>query len=432
MTDSLLFNRDAEIGVISGLLFDNRNAGFTSGLSGYHFSDSDIGKLVEAAHRIIKRGERADETTVYYELRSEKWAMDKMVEISGCDTGAMHNAEAAAKEVKNCYSRRIIRRNMLTIADKCISEVNIDNLMAFISDAVANSTESISGKESPLMAAVMQDVWNMIDIGKPAVQHLKTGINAIDNLTGGYPHGAMAIIGARPSVGKTMYGGNLVGNWSLAGKTGVVFTLEDKDTVLISRIIARDAQINIGRITHGFVKKEEHGPILDAINAHSRSNIHIEDMSGLTVAKMRAIATGIKNKYGTLDFMLVDHLAHIPLPPYTKKYDGTSKNSYELACTIKELDCAGPVLHQLNRDSVKRTDPRPDLEDLKDSGDIEQHARAVHMLFVPSQFDKDADEHDYELIVRKASMGKTGTVELYRDSSTMTISDRGDISNDGY
>ena len=157
MTDSLLFNQDAENGVLSGLLFDNRNAGHTSELSGKMFSDQNIGKMVDAAHRIIARGEEANDSSVYYELKSEKWVIDKIVNLSITEAVSRFHIESAVKEVKNCYARRTIRSNMLNIAQKCTSEVDIDNLTAFISDVMSNVQGSTNHREPPILAELMAE-----------------------------------------------------------------------------------------------------------------------------------------------------------------------------------------------------------------------------------------------------------------------------------
>lgn len=419
LSNPILNNEDAEKSVLAALFYDNDNIGLLSELSMSDFCNPVLGKMFESASRIIARGEKADDASVYYDLKSSKDVMDAIASIAGGYQIAKHSVEVAAREVKSCFVRRRIIRNMTAVVEACSSVVEIDDLLAFVADASSITGEMVISRAPKTMQELMAEAWAGMVSGKAVIPHLKVGIDAVDNVASGVPVGAMTVIAARPSVGKTMYAGNVLANASLGGKSGIYFSLEDKDRVIISRILAREARLNIGLITHGYVKKEQHGAVLDAINAHQKSKMYIEDMSGLTVKKMRSIATVLKSKLGSLDFMIVDHLAHIPF--IGSKYEGTSRNSYELANTIKELDCAGIVLHQLNRGTEKRDDPRPVLSDLKDSGDIEQHARAVHMLHAPCDYDQDADKTDFELIVRKASYGPKGVVKLYRDVNTMTI-----------
>jgi replicative DNA helicase len=258
------------------------------------------------------------------------------------------------------------------------------------------------------------------------VTGLATDFTAFDRLTSGLQKGELIIIAARPSMGKTALAINIAQNAAINHQATVaVFSLEMSKESLLRRMLASQAWVDQQLIQKGFLGKEEHGKLQNALNELVESNMFIDDTAGISLAEMRAKARRLKHKQNGLDLIVVDYLqlmsATVPSSGkknYENRTQEVSAISRGLKALAKELDVPVVALSQLSRASERRgDDKRPLLSDLRESGSIEQDADVVAFIHREAYYNRteelsDADRAKAEIIVAKQRNGPTDTVFL--------------------
>jgi replicative DNA helicase len=298
---------------------------------------------------------------------------------------------------------------------------------------VLDSTESqlLEVSESGLtqglqpLDIIVRDSFGSIDnLYKQAreVTGLETEFKDFDRLTSGLQKGDLIIIAARPSMGKTALAINIAQNAAIYHNAIVaIFSLEMSRESLLRRMLAAQAWVDQRKLQTGFLGREDHGKLQNALSKLVDSRIFIDDSAGISLAEMRAKARRLRQNAGGLDLVLVDYLqlmsATLPAAGKQKGYENrvqeVSAISRGLKAMAKELQVPVVALSQLSRGSEKRDDKRPMLSDLRESGSIEQDADVVAFIHRDAYYDRDAeDKMKSELIVAKQRNGPTDTVYL--------------------
>jgi replicative DNA helicase len=227
-------------------------------------------------------------------------------------------------------------------------------------------------------------------------------------------------------MGKTALAINIAQNAAINHQATVaVFSLEMSKESLLRRMLASQAWVDQQLIQKGFLGKEEHGKLQNALNELVESNMFIDDTAGISLAEMRAKARRLKHKQNGLDLIVVDYLqlmsATVPSSGkknYENRTQEVSAISRGLKALAKELDVPVVALSQLSRASERRgDDKRPLLSDLRESGSIEQDADVVAFIHREAYYNRteelsDADRAKAEIIVAKQRNGPTDTVYL--------------------
>jgi replicative DNA helicase len=245
----------------------------------------------------------------------------------------------------------------------------------------------------------------------------ESGFPDLDRLTGGFQPGSLNVIAARPSVGKTALALNMAQFGG--GKTGdsvLIFSLEMSADQLVQRLLGSEAQVNIHAMKTGAMGKSEWNSLLEAAGRLSKSPIYIDDNSMLTTMDFRARCRRFKAKYENLGIVIVDYLQLMTLGG--RRMDNKQQEVAEISRMLKgvarELECPVIALSQLSRAVEQRTEKRPMLSDLRDSGAIEQDADTVMFLYRPDQNEMPDPNLDSEafLILAKNRNGPTNDVRL--------------------
>ncbi len=254
-----------------------------------------------------------------------------------------------------------------------------------------------------------------------------TGFIEFDRMTSGLQKGELIIIAARPSMGKTALAINIAQNAALDhGAKVAVFSLEMSKASLLRRMLASQAGVDQQRLQKGFLGKEDHDKLQNALGQLIESHIFIDDSAGISLAEMRAKARRLKQNAGGLDLVVVDYLQLMTatLPSggrkgYENRTQEVSAISRGLKAMAKELDVPLVALSQLSRASERRgEDKRPMLSDLRESGSIEQDADVVAFIHRESYYNRteemsESDKAQSEIILAKQRNGPTGTVHMY-------------------
>lgn len=255
---------------------------------------------------------------------------------------------------------------------------------------------------------------------------LRTGFMDWDRMTAGLQKGDLIIVAARPAMGKTSFVLNVALNSAVKdGKNVALFSLEMPGAQLVMRLIGSEARVSISSLRTGKLMEEEWNRVALAVGELGQSNIFIEDSGESTVAQMRAQLKRLNSEYG-VDLVVIDYLQLMSgstLQQQQSRVQEVSAISRGLKIMAKEIDAPVIALSQLSRAAEQRSDKRPQLSDLRESGSIEQDADMVCFLYREDYYqekeqvvdDKDPDEQEFgiaELIIAKHRNGATGSVNL--------------------
>lgn len=246
-----------------------------------------------------------------------------------------------------------------------------------------------------------------------AMQGTKTGFSALDRVLAGMGKSDLVLIGARPGMGKTSFALNIAANVAKQTKKKVCFfSLEMSAEQVVGRMISSEALVNSYSLRTGKLTPEDWEHLAVAAADLSGCDILVDDTSGMTVTAMKAKLRREKN----LGLVVIDYLGLM-------QGDGRAENrvqevsaiSRSLKIMAKELEVPVICCAQLSRGPESRTDNRPQLSDLRDSGAIEQDADTVIFLYRSGYYKKDEDPNEMaiaEVIVAKNRHGETRTVRM--------------------
>lgn len=297
--------------------------------------------------------------------------------------------------------------------------------------------------------ASAQKLLHDLDSGLLA-KPIPTGLTDLDRIIGGWRRCEMDVFAARPSMGKSALGSSLPLHPARAGYGVLIFSLEMTKAMVAARLLSdlvwnRDSPIEYTNILKGRgCGQHDKNRLHEATRKLTGLPIHIEDQPCLSIAEIaaraRQHAVRLERSGKSLDIVVIDHLGKVrPSSRYAgNMVQETGEISAALAALAKDLNVAMIVLHQLNRAVEGREDKRPQLSDLRNSGDVEQDADTVGFLYRPAyylernKFDKDDLEqtrkdtlekrrHDLEVIIAKNRNGPICTVDLFVDIASNVI-----------
>ncbi len=243
---------------------------------------------------------------------------------------------------------------------------------------------------------------------------ITTGYADLDLKLSGLQKSDLVLLAARPSMGKTALGVNIATNASLKDNAKVaLFSLEMSKEQLVQRIISSTAHVDLQKIISGNLVDDEWIQIVNAMAPLSKMDIYIDDTAGISMMEMKAKCRRLKIEKG-LDMIVVDYLQLMQM-------DGRAENRQQEISAIsrglkglaKEMECPVLAISQLSRAPELRSDHRPILSDLRESGAIEQDADVVMFLYRDEYYDKESEKKSIaELIIAKHRNGPTGQIEL--------------------
>jgi replicative DNA helicase len=244
-----------------------------------------------------------------------------------------------------------------------------------------------------------------------------TGFYDLDRMTSGLQPGDMVVLAARPSMGKTAFAINIAEHVALnEGLPVAVFSMEMGASQLAVRVVGSIGRIDQGHLRTGKLNDDEWPRLTEAIEKLRTVSLHIDETPGLTSSELRANARRLARQCGKLGLIVVDYLQ---LMSGSGGAGGDNRAtelgeiSRGLKMLAKELQCPVIALSQLNRSVEQRTDKRPMMSDLRESGAIEQDADIIMFIYRDDYYNKDSKEPGVaEIIIGKQRNGPTGTVKL--------------------
>jgi replicative DNA helicase len=309
----------------------------------------------------------------------------------------------------------------------------ITDINRFVADSRKGISEACGmfGTERGVAQTMDNDlrrVWSDVVEKKQPAGLIPTGISTLDRVSGGLWPGVLTVLAGRPGMGKSAFVLNIATNAALSGKRVLYITLEDTRYFVAVRLLARFAKLDNITLTMRAVRDDQQRALLDGYNRACGLPLWVDDVRGLSSAEIRSRVMAHKDKHG-IDLLVLDHLAEIREDAESETAI-VSQAARGCADLVSELDIPGLLAHQLNRKVEDRADKRPTLADLKQSGKVEEVARAVWLLYRPGYYEENGeDRRDLWAIVAKANHGKTGVAKCWANLAEMYI--RGWEQSDG-
>jgi len=415
---------ESEQSVIGGLLLDNR--------AWYKVSDIlTEGDFYSDAHRRIYRhiamqiesGKECDVLTVHTSLENSNEA--EFVGGLGYLAEIANNVPSAAniRRYAEAVHDASLRRKLLEISQDIGGLVYGNTPTAECIDQAQSGLGKLAdygkGRTEPRM---LSEVLGMtIDTIEKAFENggkifgLSTGFEDLDRRIGGLRAGDYVVIAGRPSMGKTTLGLNIAENAVVEGKTAMVFSLEMGDIQLGMRTISRFGSVELDRLRTGNLTDEDFAKISVALGRVHDAKLVIDETPALTVPQMHARARRQKQRSG-LDLVVIDYLGLIGAPKgqtIGNRNDEVTVISAGLKRMAKDLGVPVICLAQLSRKTDDRSDKRPMMSDLRDSGSIEQDADMIILMYRDDYYNKDSPLKGYaEANLAKHRNGEPGIVDL--------------------
>ncbi len=383
------------------------------------------------AHRLVfgaflalyGQGKPVDEVTVFDWLRDHE-----QLEAIG---GAAYLAELSRAVVSganavhwaNIVRDKAIQRELIAVAAEIISNSydtsrDVPTLLDDSEKAVFSVAERVNSKTFASSRDLVRTVFDELTArynNRSLTTGVSTGYLALDQLTAGLQPSDLIIVAARPSMGKTAFVLNLAVRAALTSPISVaIFSLEMSKESLMDRMLCAQGRVDLSRVRRGFLEDKDWANLSSAADELSRAKIFIDDTAGLTPLALRARCRRLKAEHG-LDLVMVDYLQLMHSPRNDSRELEISDISRNLKALAKELRIPVIALSQLNRKLEERSDKRPVLSDLRESGAIEQDADLIMFIHREDAYNKKGEKPltgTAEIIIGKHRNGPTGVVEL--------------------
>jgi len=267
------------------------------------------------------------------------------------------------------------------------------------------------------LSEVIKDSFQTIEAlyeRKERISGVPTGFTKLDQMTSGFQPSDLIIIAGRPSMGKTAFALDIARNAAtLAEIPAVIFSLEMSRQQLAIRMLCSEARVDSYKLRSGFIGERDWPRLTNAAGILSEAPIYIDDSPALTVLQMRAKARRLKSEKG-LGLVVVDYLQLMSgRGGSDRREQEISEISRSLKALAKELNLPVVALSQLNRKVEDRTDRRPFMADLRESGAIEQDADVILFIYRDEMYDENSKQKGTaEVIIGKQRNGPVGKITL--------------------
>ena len=416
-------NLDAEVSVLGAMLLSKDAIAEVSELVGPEdFYRGAHRTMFEATRDLYDRGEPVDAVTLADELegRGVLESVGGHVAISDLISQVPTAANAA-------YYARIVADHALRrrLIDAGTQITRMGYATGDAADDAIDSAEALIyqvaqrgyGSEFASMKELLTRSFELIEKlheNDSAITGLATGFIDFDELTAGLQPSNLVIIAARPAMGKSTLVTNIATHVAVEQRQPVVmFSLEMSKMELVQRILAGEARVDSDRLRTGRLQESDWPKLSQAMGRLAEAPLFIDDTPGINMMEIRSKCRRLKQKHG-LDLIIVDYLQLMQSHRRVEnRVQEVSELSRGLKILAKELDVPVIALSQLSRRPEDRTDKRPQLADLRESGSIEQDADVVSFIYRDDVYDPDsAAKGEAELIVAKHRNGPLRTIRL--------------------
>ena len=421
---------EAESSVLGGLLLDNHAWDRVGDLlveSDFYRHEHQL--IYTAIAALVNASKPADVITVYERLQS----LGKSEEIGGLVyLNALAQYVPSASNIRRyaeIVRERAILRKLVTASDEIATNAfnpqgkPVDRILDEAEQKIFNIGEEGSRMKQgfqamdTLVVNLLDRVQEMAD-NPNDITGVPTGFIDLDRMTSGLQAGDMVVLAARPSMGKTAFAVNIAEHVALnEGLPVAIFSMEMGAAQLAVRIVGSIGRINQGNLRTGKLTDDEWPRLTEAIERLRNVSLHIDETPGLTPSELRANARRLARSCGKLGLIVVDYLQLMSGSSGSQGENRATELgeiSRGLKMLAKELQCPVIALSQLNRSVEQRTDKRPMMSDLRESGAIEQDADIIMFIYRDEYYNRETCKEPgvAEIIIGKQRNGPTGMVKL--------------------
>ncbi len=325
--------------------------------------------------------------------------------------------------------RKLIDEATAIVKDSYQVGSNIGDFLYQSQKKIADVSQGLRGSEFKDIQTVLTKAQSDLEIlaaNKGDITGIPSGFYDLDKITSGFHPHELIIIAARPGMGKTAIALNMVTNMAIhSKKTVALFNMEMGAEQLVNRMLSSVGQIESGKLKTGALEHMDWKRINEAISRLSDTKIFIDDNAGQSVAEIRSKCRRLKSSPNGLDIVVIDYLTLIQS---ANKGGGGGQNrqqevseiSRALKTMAMELDVPVIALSQLSRGIEQRTDKKPMLSDLRESGAIEQDADIVAFLHCSDE-EREKEDSLMEFVIRKHRNGPLKDIPLIFKRATGTF-----------
>lgn len=418
---------EAEQAVVGSMLMDNETITVASEIiRGEDFYQPAYGIIFDSMVEIYNEGKPADLITLQSRLKEK----DVPEEISSLEfvrdlvtaVPTSANVKYYAQIVAEKATMRSLVKLNEEIANMCyLGKEATENILAYTEKKMFQLLQGRRTEEFVPIKQVVLNALEKIEMTSKSggrVTGIPTGFLDLDYKTAGLQPSDLILIAARPSMGKTAFVLNIAQHVALkANKTVAIFSLEMSKEQLVNRLFALESQVEAQALRTGNLKEDDWEKLIEGAGKIGRSNLLIDDTAGISVRELRRKCRKFKLEHG-LDLIIIDYLQLMSGETETRRASESRQNevaeiSRALKGIAREMNVPVIALSQLSRAVEQRTDHKPMLSDLRESGSIEQDADVVMFIYREDYYKKDTDRKNIaEIIIAKQRNGALGTTEL--------------------
>ena len=406
---------EAEIAVLGGLIIDNESwEKIADILSVNDFYNQEHRKIYSCIISLVDDNTPFDIVTINEKVNTSN---DKSFSTYLSEIINQTPSAANIKAYANIVREQSILRQLINVSNVLIeksrdgaidSKALLDEAEQKIFNISEESLKANNGFQNinQLVKESLEQIEERAENGE-SVTGVATGFSEFDDKTTGLQGGDLIIVAGRPSMGKTSFAMNLSEYASLkSDAVTAIFSMEMSGTQLSTRLISSMGRINQQKIRTGKLTDDDWPRLTNAVALLSKANIFIDDTPALTPTDIRARARRLKREKG-LDLIVIDYMQLMQLTNSSEnRATELSEISRSLKALARELDVPVVALSQLNRSLENRTDKRPIMSDLRESGAIEQDADLIAFIYRDEVYNEDStDKGKAEIIVAKQRNG---------------------------
>jgi replicative DNA helicase len=426
---------DVEQAVLGAMMIEQRAIGrafeFLDESCFYHAPHSQI---FNAIIDLYERGDAVDQLTLSEELKRRA----KLDEVGGVVYLAKLSTEVATAANIDFHARIVLEkalsRKLIETASEVIEKAyegseDVQELLDRTEQRIFSLSENQIGDGFEPLETVMGDALEQIERAHnrvSTVSGVDTGFAELNEQTSGFQKADLIIIAARPSVGKTALALTMARHAAVETGVGVaIFSLEMSKMQLAQRLLSAETRVDLHKLRTGRLRDEDWMHLTRNVGRLAQAPIYIDDTPSITVLEARAKARRLHREHG-IGLVVIDYLQLMSSHVRTQSREQEISNiSRGLKALAKELDLPVLALSQLSRAVESRTDRRPQLSDLRESGSIEQDADVVMFIYRPEIYglkspDGASLEGIAEIIIGKQRNGPVGSVHLMWNAESAT------------
>ncbi|MGL5257726.1 MAG: replicative DNA helicase [Proteocatella sp.] len=386
------------------------------------FYSEQNAEIYDVMLSLFKNNEPIDLITIVNELRRRNLlekvgGIPYITSLSSAPDFTEHITKYASIVKEKSILRKLIKASTELMQKSYDQNLEIQEILDFAEKSIFDIAQEKDHQGLVKIDNVLADTFEILqDLyqRKDKLTGLTTGFIDLDRKINGLQKTDLILIAARPAMGKTAFSLNIAQNAAIKGKASVaIFNLEMSKEQLIQRMISATSHVELNKLKNGNIDDEEWPKITTGMGILQNTNIYIDDSPGITAVELRSKCRRLKVEKG-LDLVLIDYLQLMEGDGRTEsRQQEISKISRSLKVLAKELKCPVVALSQLSRAVEQRSDHRPMLSDLRESGAIEQDADLVMFLYRDDYYNKDSEQKNItEVIIAKHRHGEVGTIPL--------------------